>query len=436
MVSTHQVAGSTPAGGATGDQVGHTWYMRRLVPYLLLAIVTAFSGAAAVSSSMAPQRDQLGLLPTTSIPWGVITDGWMIGEIAPLDMVGRIETRESTHFLFSPSGERYRLPIKLSSRTSVEAWSNDGRYVATVQHDATALRFSRLLEVRDLRTWKVVSRMAVGRTGDAGGDQPGPYITSVAFFGPGRNSLLVTYSNVDLANGIGVDTTETYVSYVVDTSHQFAKRVGKGLPSDGSVQPRPDGRVVSIGGLSVGGLSIARMTTSGWTTASLGAGSCSFVKWWTPTAILAACELQVNEMHEQLFAYNIDDGSRTAVSPVPGAMFSDADRGNRSFAWAYSDAYQVKGKTFVHAVPTCGPGWVEVVHGGEGHVIAGTGGDIFGATRDALILEVMRGECMGHWAIVRLEAETLKQRTLVTFREWARRDVSWHFIQSRYGAFD
>jgi hypothetical protein len=71
-----------------------------------------------------------------------------------------------------------------------------------------------------------------------------------------------------------------------------------------------------------------------------------------------------------------------------------------------------------------------------GHVLRGTGGSILGATRDALILDVVRGECMGNWAIVQLDAETLHRRTLLTSREWAGRDVTWVLIQNRYGDLD
>jgi hypothetical protein len=217
----------------------------------------------------------------------------------------------------------------------------------------------------------------------------------------------------------------------LDVSHFVARRIGERVDSVDVAQPRPDGTVVATGGLS-----IARLTAHGWSTTSLGDGSCTLVKWWSPSAILAACELRGLEGHDQLFAYNIADGTRTAVSPVPGTLFSDADRGNRSWAWAYGDAFRLKGRDFVHAIPTCGPGWVETVRDGMGHVLRGTGGSILGATRDALILDVVRGECMGNWAIVQLDAETLHRRTLLTSREWAGRDVTWVLIQNRYGDLD
>jgi hypothetical protein len=355
----------------------------------------------------------------------------MMGSLTSRDALGSSATNSTTYFLLSPQGERYKLTLSLPPTTRLLAWSSDGRYVVTLDVDALTSNVPQALAVRDLRTWNVVSRRDFSHIATSGSELPEPYVDSAAFFGSGRGSLVVTYTNVDPVNGSDVYVPQTYTTQLFDTTHSVARPVGSTIKSWMSAEPQPDGGAVAIGGLT-----IARMSDGRWISTSLGNESCTFVKWWSPDALLAACELRGDEGHTQLFAYDVHGGSRTAVSPIPGSLFSDADRGQRSFAWAYDDAFDVKGRVFVHGVPTCGPGWVETVRDGMGHILRGTGGGILGASRDALILDVVRGECMGGWAVVRLDAATLRRHTLLTSREWAGRDVAWVQILQRYGKVD
>ena len=385
--------------------------MRRAIPHFLLAVLTVASGLAALGSSRAASVGDYGMRPTNSVPWGSISVGWQLGRFVPRAQKGATEASSQARlFLMSPEGVRYDLSPAGVHRVTILDWSQDGRYVLTLQ-SATARSglSSDVLSIRDLRTWSIVRHFTVA---DAHlPDATHTHVSSATFFGLGHNRVAMSASSLPYGSW---NSSATYL-VVADTSRGQVE-FGPVLQSRdeyelGYFWPQPSGNAILTEGSTV-----LTPTTSGWQRRQVGTDKCfASGGWWTPNTVLEQCDL-TKDHNTQLFAFDLISGTRSPVSPRPGFMFPDSQRGDRTFAFGYDDAWQVKGRTFVDAMPTCGPGWVEVVTGDSSRVVPNSGGHIAGLAPDGLILDVVRGECFGGWALTRLDPVTLQQRDLISGR--------------------
>ena len=414
MVSTHQVAGSTPAGGARTSTPTARWnthFVRRAIPHILLATLTLLAGLAALSSTRAASPDAYGMLPSTSVPWGRISLGWQLGRFTPRDRHHAVNIAPPSRlFIMSPEGVRYRLAPTGVRTVDIADWSQDGRYVVTVEPTGRHNGSTRdVVTVRDLTTWAILSRFDIAQA-----HLPDPRqtdVTTAGFFGPGHRRLLIGTSSS--APRAWWPTTDYVVLATATKGHvEFGSPLrARDKFEFGTLWLQAHGNAVLTEGSTV--LALDR---NGWQRRDVGTTSCfASGGWWTSTQVLEQCEL-TKEGNTQLFRFDLNSGTRTAVSPRPGFMLPDATRGTRTWAYGYSDAWRVSGRTFLSANATCGPGWVEVATGSSTRVVPESGGGVVGVAPDALVLSVVRGECFGGWAITRLDPATLRQRDLLTGR--------------------
>jgi len=385
--------------------------MRRLISYALITLVTTLSSVAALTSTHTPVGDQYGMQPSTSIPWGTVSTGWQIYRFTARDR-NRSDSIKPQAFLFlmSPQGERYRLATPLVRNVHVIDWSQDGRYVLTLQSaTARSAHSSDVLTIRDLRTWSKVGRFAIAdaRLTDA----KEIHVSTAAFFGLGHSRVAISTS------------TLTYGSYGASSTNLFIADTSRGRVDFGpifrssddsevaSFWPQPSGQAILTEAST-----LLTPTKSGWQRRQVGTDKCfASSGWWTPTQVLEQCTL-TKDNNTQLFAFDLVSGTRAPISPQPGFMFPDDQRRDRTWAFGYDDAWQVDGRTFVSAIPTCGPGWVEVVTGTTSRQVPNSGGHIAGVAPGALLLSVVRGECFGGWALTRMDPMTLRQRDLISGR--------------------
>lgn len=385
--------------------------MRRAIPYVLLALLTLASGLAALGSSKSSPAGAYGMRPASSVPWGSISLGWQLGRFVPRAHNDAVAgSTKARLFLLSPDAVRYDLSPAGVRPVTILDWSQDGRYVLTL-HSATAHSglSSDVLTVRDLRTWSIVRRFAVADARLI--DTKQIHVSTAAFFGLGHSRVAISTS------------TLTYGSYRTSSSYLFIADTSRSRVDFGPVfrssdhsevayfWPQPSGQAILTEGSTV-----LTPTKSGWQRRQVGTDTCyASSGWWTPTKVLEQCSL-TKDNNTQLFAFDLISGTRVPISPQPGFMFPDDQSGNRTWAFGYDDAWQVEGRTFVSALATCGPGWVEVVTGTTSRQVPNSGGHIAGVASGALLLSVVRGECFGGWALTRMDPITLRQRDLISGR--------------------
>jgi hypothetical protein len=312
------------------------------------AVLVACSGSPTAAPSARRALPALGVeLPASEIPWDQVGPGWILATSiltpdpdpgqAPSD--GQPGGAPVTLYLLDPVGGRYAIttfprlppdgPNGPRRAPRLADWSGDGRHA--VFEDWFAIEGKTTVTEVDLATGTKQTFMAPG-------------YTSVAYSRPTGQAILLSHTDSSNEHNPVLERVD------LSGTKQFTFPTGQ-LGAAGkfshSYLQTPDGKQLVLGadrGMAVignDGVIARQLPMPGPRT------SCSPVRWWTSTVILAACESPLNSSPPpdpalQLWQVPLAGGAPTALTPVNGQ-----DLG-------YGNAWQLTSAIFLNDVPGCG----------------------------------------------------------------------------------
>jgi hypothetical protein len=300
--------------------------------------------AAALVGCSGPPMTRLAAagveLPGSQIPWGQVGPGWILSTWSQARDASDDPSKGAvTLYLFDPAGGRYAItsfspwpatePGIAGQTPALADWSGDGRHALFEARKAVGGQTA-MIEV-DLTTGAKRTFTVSTQSYSAWGRYSRP--TGQAILVSDSKSLNGKYT--DLLERVDLSGT-TQLTLPTDHLGTAGKFNGNYLQtSDGSqLVLGTDNGLVVVGkdGAVVRQLPMPAPTNS-----------CSPVRWWTSSVILATCVPPQNvDMGVRLWQVPLAGGAPTALTPVDAHELG------------YLDAWQVPGGTFLENVPGCG----------------------------------------------------------------------------------
>ena len=268
-------------------------------------------------------------LPPSQIPWNQVGQGWMLstwsaapglrpGEDPP---AGQPRVAPSTLYLLDPAGGRYPLstfPVTGANAATGDPgetlhladWSGDGKH-ALFSDGGTKVdgKFQTTVTDLDLTTGAKQTFTVPGAR------YVNPWV-SVSYTRPAGKAVLV--STTEQGNSGPSSTTVKRVDLSGAEQLTFPTELGAAGQSSGGYLESPDGSqlvfgatngMVIVGNDGVVGRQLPAMPAD--------VHGCSPVRWWTPTEVLARCDIgEFPNAASQLWLVPVDSGAPTG-SPHP-----------------------------------------------------------------------------------------------------------------------